>query len=174
MGTVHNVVSPNPGHQNEVLGATVLEDRRTALSWSEDGSLRVWDLEAGTEKRALTGHTARVVGATVLEGGRTALSWSADKSLRVWDLDAGTEKRALTGHTARVVGATVLEDGRTALSWSVDKSLRVWDLEAGMACVLMGSGFSLKIQPPRAAADSDRMIGDVIGETSTGGASLSD
>jgi hypothetical protein len=67
----------------------LLPGGKTALSWSDDDSLRVWDLESGAEKQKLTGHTDYVNGALLLPDGKTALSWSDDSSLRVWDLASG-------------------------------------------------------------------------------------
>ena len=61
------------------------------LSWSEDRTLRVWDLATG-EGRALTGHDGSVHGALLLPDGR-ALSWSGDGTLRVWDLATGEGTR---------------------------------------------------------------------------------
>ena len=73
------------GHESAVLGALLVPDGR-ALSWSGDGTLRVWDLATG-EGRALTGHEDSVTVPLVLLDGR-ALSWSGDGTLRVWDLAA--------------------------------------------------------------------------------------
>ncbi len=79
----------------------VLADGARALSWSEDRTLRLWDLASG-ESRALEGHSDRVTGAVVLADGARALSWSADGTLRLWDLASG-ESRALEGHSDRVI-----------------------------------------------------------------------
>ena len=35
----------------------MLADGQTALSWSGDKSLRVWNLATGDEQKVLTGHT---------------------------------------------------------------------------------------------------------------------
>lgn len=53
---------------------------RPSLSWSEDGTLGVWDL-ATSERRRLTGHDRTVTGALVLPDGRV-LSWGEDRTLR--------------------------------------------------------------------------------------------
>jgi WD40 repeat protein len=109
-----------------------------ALSWSDDRTLRLWELENGTS-RALEGHDGSVSGAVVLADGARALSWSYDCTLRLWDLETGGS-RALEGHRNGVSGAVVLADGKRALSWSHDlygkDTLRLWDLESGTSCVL--------------------------------------
>ena len=61
------------GHESRVSGATLLADGRRAFSWSDDWTLRVWDLERGETLHALTGHGGWVPGATLLADGRRAL-----------------------------------------------------------------------------------------------------
>ena len=83
-----------------VDGALLLPDGRV-LSWSADGTLRVWDVATG-EGRALTGQGS-VNGALLLPDGRV-LSWSDDGTLRVWDVATGEGRRAdwpRIGATAR-------------------------------------------------------------------------
>ena len=109
----------------------VTADGRRAVSASWDQTLKVWDLETGSELRTLAGHTAWVRGVAVTADGRRAVSASDDKTLKVWDLETGSELRTLAGHTAGVMGVAVTADGRRAVSASDDQTLKVWDLESG-------------------------------------------
>lgn len=77
------------GHTGGVLGAAVLDGGARALSWSEDRTLRLWDLASGRSLQTLEGHTGTVEGAVVLGGGARAVSWSEDWSLILWDLRTG-------------------------------------------------------------------------------------
>jgi WD40 repeat protein len=121
------------GHENSVLGALLLLDRKRALSWSSDKKLRLWDLETGNQVgEPLTGHKWTVNGALLLPDGKRALSWSSDDTLRLWDLETGKQVgKPLIGHESGVTGALLLPCGKQALSWSFGKTLRLWDLEAG-------------------------------------------
>jgi WD40 repeat protein len=112
-----------------VNGALLLPDGKRALSWSRDGTLRLWNLEAGHQVGpALTGHKDAIHGALLLPDGKRALSWSDDRTLRQWDLETGLQAgSALTGHDDGVTGAVLL-DKNQALSWSDDWTLRLWDL----------------------------------------------
>ena len=123
------------GHTRAIYGAALLEGGRRVLSWSADGTLRLWDISSG-ESRILSGHES-VGGAVLLDWERRALSWAEDNTLRLWDLSSG-EARVLSGHEFPVLGAVVLDDERRALSWSDDKTLRLWDLSSGEARVLSG------------------------------------
>jgi WD40 repeat protein len=76
-----------PGHTDEINGVSSLPGGGQALSWSDDGTLLLWDLEReSASPRELAGHTGPVLGALLLPDGQRVLSWSRDCSLRLWDL----------------------------------------------------------------------------------------
>jgi WD40 repeat protein len=116
------------GHRSQVWGARALPDGRI-LSWSLDGSVRVWDPSSGAALASMDEHEKSVEGATLLPDGRF-LSWSFDGTLRLWDGSSGAPLVTLAGHTEAVVGARVLADGRI-LSWARDSTLRLWDGSTG-------------------------------------------
>ncbi len=128
-----NLLLTLAGHAACVYGAVSLADGRRALSWSSDGTLRLWDLDGGALLHTLAGHEASVDDAVLLADGRRALSWSKDNdhTLRLWDLESGALLHALAGHEGWIKGAVLLHDGRRALSWSADCTLRLWDLLTG-------------------------------------------
>ena len=110
-----------------------MRNRREAVSWSDDATLRVWDLDTG-ENQVLVGHTAPIVGALLLNDGVHALSWCReeyvenDDSLRLWNLKTGCSK-ILQGHEGPVIGAVSFDDGKHVFSWSGNKTANIWDLE---------------------------------------------
>ena len=67
------------GHDTPVYGALLLPDARRVLSWSDDDTLRLWDLQTGAA-RTLEGHNDHVHGALLLPDERRVLSWSKDKT----------------------------------------------------------------------------------------------
>jgi WD40 repeat protein len=67
----------------------VSADGLRAVSASDDTTLKVWDLETGSELRTLTGHSRWVNAVAVSPDGRLAVSASYDKTLKVWDLTTG-------------------------------------------------------------------------------------
>ena len=107
--------------------------RVLAVSGSDDMTVRVWDVEAGTLRTVLKGHTATVYGvATCTVGGRVlAVSASRDKTLRVWDVGAGALRTVLEGHTSHVSSvATCSAGGRVLAVSRGDKTLRIWGVGA--------------------------------------------
>ena len=108
-------------------------DGRRAVSGSEGGTVRVWDLDTGQQQAKLSGHVGPVRGVravAVSADGRRAVSggWH-DGTVRVWDLDPGQQRAEL--NTGRVAAVAVSADGRRAVSGSENGTVRVWDLEEG-------------------------------------------
>src|SRR5438132_14128246 len=114
-----------------VRAVAVTPDGRRAVSASEDGTLRVWDLESaqnaghwGLELRALEGHE-QVNSVAVTPDGRRAVSASEDHTLRVWALESGQVLRTLAGHTGAIKAVADTSDGRRAVAAGSDRALAV-------------------------------------------------
>jgi WD40 repeat protein len=60
------------------------------LSWSVDGTLRLWDGASGAPGPVLAGHTDLVMGALMMPHGRI-LSWSLDRTVRLWRLSSSNK-----------------------------------------------------------------------------------
>jgi WD40 repeat protein len=119
------------GHRRWVRACAVTPDGRHVVSASDDGTLKVWDLDAGHVLATLEGHASGVAACAVTPDGRSVVSASDDGTLKVWDLDAGRVLATLEGHAAGVTACAVTPDGRRVVSASEDRSLKIWDLAAG-------------------------------------------
>ncbi|HEX7186217.1 MAG TPA: AAA family ATPase [Thermoanaerobaculia bacterium] len=121
-------VSAPVRHRGTVTGCAFIDvDGPAVLSWSTDGTLRLWDVTKGELRTILAGHHGAVTACLVLDDGRAI---SASHTLRIWDLRTGSLEHTLRGHEGRVLGLLALDRRRVA-SWSRDCTLRVWDLENG-------------------------------------------
>jgi len=121
------------GEAKGINAVALTGDGLRAVSASEDGLLRIWDLTSGEMLRALTGHTAEVWSVAVTVDGHRAVSASEDGTLRVWDLKSGEAMHVLKGHRAGVCSVALAKGGHLAVSGSKDRSLRVWDIDRGQA-----------------------------------------
>ncbi|MEQ1907494.1 MAG: WD40 repeat domain-containing protein [Vicinamibacterales bacterium] len=88
------------GHSGNIRSVTFMPDGRRVLSSSGtdyydadllrelgiDNTVRLWDIETGSELQRFEGHTANVNCVTVSPDSRYALSGSADKTMRLWTL----------------------------------------------------------------------------------------
>eukprot|EP00741_Cyanophora_paradoxa_P014480 tig00020801_g13965.t1 len=108
------------------------------VSGSRDGTVRMWDVETGSELRRLEGHLDKVTSVAVSPDGRRIFLGSEDKTVRVWDAETGSELRRMEGHAGPVNSVAVFPDGRLIISsrggfvsCSDDKTVRVWDAETG-------------------------------------------
>ena len=63
-----------------------LPGERTALSASDDGTLRLWDIESGKELHKFEGHAGAIHSLAVSTDGRKALTGGEDGTVRLWDL----------------------------------------------------------------------------------------
>jgi len=61
-------------------------DGRFAVTASEDGTIKLWDVGTGKEFRTFTGHIGFVTGVAVSPDGHHLSSSGADGSVRIWQL----------------------------------------------------------------------------------------
>ena len=100
--------------------------RNIACSSSEDKTVRVWDLNTGTERFVLSGHTSRV---ELLElSGSHLVSASGDSTLRVWDPDTGEMKHTLAAHTGPI---TCFQHDESKVLSGSEGTIKMWDLSDG-------------------------------------------
>jgi WD40 repeat protein len=121
------------GHSGFVNACAFSSDGTRILSASDDKTLKLWDVETGTEIHTFSGHTESVNGCAFSPDGTKILSSSADKTLKLWDTETGTAIRMFSGHTtSMLVESSVFSpDGTKILSASGIKTLKLWDTETG-------------------------------------------
>ncbi len=130
------------------------DDRFAATAGWEDGSISLWDVETGRERKRLTGHTGGAEQTVVfLPDGKRLLSSGEDGLARLWDVDSGEQLCQFEGHRGQlpvpvvtpdgrivekrptyrgpVAAAAVSPDGRLVLTGGNDGTVRLWDVETG-------------------------------------------
>ncbi len=124
-------------HDAPVRGALLTRDETRILSWSDDKTLRLWDVETGRQIGPAMQHDNGVLGkhvfANAVNGALLTrdetriLSWSNDHTLRLWDLATARQIGPAMQHDDVVWGALLIRDETRILSWSWDGTLRLWD-----------------------------------------------
>ena len=112
------------GHESYVWDVVVAPDGRSAVSASNDCTLRVWDLASGPPRHVLTGHESWVCSADINHDGTLVAAGALDGTVRCWKLDTGEQVASLTAGAADAKVAW-MPDGRLVVG---DRSgmVRVW------------------------------------------------
>jgi WD40 repeat protein len=151
------------GHSSSVTAVAITPDGKV-ISGSEDKTLKVWDLQTGTELLTLTGHSGYVTAVAVTPDGKV-ISGSEDKTLKVWDLQTGRELLTLEGHSNEVSTVAVTLDGKI-VSESVYNDTLVWDLETGRKLLTRMSGRSRGLRKVNMTPSPVTLDGKVISASS--------
>ncbi len=139
-GTVYlsNFNDPNDfqvfeGHTKRVHCVAWSDNQRYALSGSDDGTVRVWDLEKRTclRREKFYGHPVQSLACGTRDN---ILLGTGDGKLRLWNYITGECLHLLKEHTGYGVGQIVWNpDGRRAMSIGRynDPTIRLWNLDDG-------------------------------------------
>ena len=122
------------GHKSTVNDVAITPDGKLIVSASSDRSIRVWNLDAGTEERVFEGHKGWVQAVALTPDGRRAVSASQDHTLVVWNLISGVKERTLEGHLDPVQTVAIMMNKSLDTLQAVSASygtLKVWNLETG-------------------------------------------
>lgn len=128
------------GHSGPVVHLSYSSDGRELVSGSLDGSVRIWNLDAGKERVVFSGLPKGIKALAVSPGGNTVALGLPDKRIALWSLESGRETAVLMGHADIVDCLAFSPDGRLLASGAKDQSARLWDLAGGVSAVLKGHG----------------------------------
>ncbi|KAI5060161.1 hypothetical protein GOP47_0024581 [Adiantum capillus-veneris] len=146
------------------------KEKQTILTSSEDGSLRIWDVnDFTTQKQVIKPKLPRPGRVAV-----TACAWGLDGkcmagglgngSVQVWNVKAGwgsrpdvyIEKAHADGDD--VSGVKFASDGFTLISRSLDETLKVWDLRSTKAAVKVFSNLPNSYQQTNVVLSPDEEL----------------
>lgn len=125
---------PLGGHSGNVDSAVFAPgDGSQILTASDDGAVKLWNVDSGVVRQNFRGHAAPVQHATFAPDGRRIVSASRDKTARIWDAETGETLLVLAGHTLPVLHAAFSHDGQYVATASEDATVRIWDASTGNA-----------------------------------------
>ncbi|KAG2145845.1 WD40-repeat-containing domain protein [Suillus clintonianus] len=121
------------GHNDWVTGVVHLPSRRQIITCSKDGSLRLWDLQSGTQigEDWRDENNAGIQSMALSPNGKTVASGSNDGTVRLWDIETRKVIAKFNGHTGVVWSLCWSADSRRVASGSFDGTARVWDVKSG-------------------------------------------
>ena len=101
------------------------------VSGSDDGTLKLWDINNEKCLRTFWGHKYGVGAVAITTDGKYIVSGSSDNTLKLWDTNNGKCLRTFKGHKKVVKDLVITPDSKYIISGSLDNTLRLWDLNSG-------------------------------------------
>jgi WD40 repeat protein len=106
------------------------------FSGSLDGTVRIWDVAAGTA-RVIRPPGRNVFGLAVSPDGETVATTGPDSAIRLWSTRTLAAGRVLLGHAGVVYAVGFSPDGKSLASGSGDHTIRLWDFASGLSQTLV-------------------------------------
>ena len=116
------------GHRDTVRAVAMRSDGKTAVSASDDGTLKLWDFQQGTELATLSGNSGNVYSVAITPDGHKAIALS-DDTIKIWDLDTCRELHTLTATPHRFVSIAIAPDGLSFVATMNNGELSIWDFK---------------------------------------------
>ncbi|MBC7776803.1 MAG: hypothetical protein H7246_15320, partial [Phycisphaerae bacterium] len=118
------------GNGQPVLAVAISADGRWAVSATEDGTIRVWNVTLGKAGHLLPGHRQRITCLALSSDGQYALSGAEDCTIKLWDVREGHLLKVFK-HSEKINATVFSLDGKFMISGSNDRTLKVWEIITG-------------------------------------------
>lgn len=122
------------GHKEQVRCFSLLSnlpEESTLLSWSFDGSVKVWDLESGQKLLDLDAHRGAILSCHVSPDRSLFTTTSADKTAKVWHCETLDCVHTLKGHSECVRSCRFSWDGCRLATGDDNGEIRLWSVKDG-------------------------------------------
>ncbi|XP_029018925.1 apoptotic protease-activating factor 1 isoform X2 [Betta splendens] len=122
------------GHKEQVKCFSLLPSPPTSsrlLSWSFDGTVKVWDMENGEMLQDMEAHQGAVLACHVSPDGHFFATASADKTAKLWLCESWQFVQALSGHQGCVRSCRFSWDSRRLATGDDNGEIRIWSVEGG-------------------------------------------
>ncbi|XP_050790453.1 apoptotic protease-activating factor 1 isoform X1 [Gopherus flavomarginatus] len=118
------------GHKEAVKNFRLLENSRL-LSWSFDGTVKVWNICTGIIEEDFVCHEDAVLSCAVSPDATKFSSTSADKTAKIWSFESSSVLHELHGHKGCVRCCTFSFDNKFLATGDDNGEIRIWAVLGG-------------------------------------------
>ena len=125
------------GHSDKVISLAFSPNTRSLASGSMDKTIRLWDVETGTQQHVLTDanwiddrnrNTGITFAIAFNHYGETLATGTQRGRIHLWNTTTGTKQNTLTGHTRPITQIFIDEKAQKLISASHDQTILIWNL----------------------------------------------
>ncbi|XP_023415719.2 apoptotic protease-activating factor 1 isoform X5 [Loxodonta africana] len=117
-------------HQETVKDFRLLKNSRL-LSWSFDGTVKVWNIITGRIEKDFVCHQDTVLSCDISPDATKFSSTSADKTAKIWNFDLLFPLHELSGHTGCVRCSVFSVDSTLLATGDDNGEIRIWNVSNG-------------------------------------------
>jgi WD40 repeat protein/DNA-binding CsgD family transcriptional regulator len=118
------------GHSDAVRNVYVTSDGLRVISFSEDHTARIWDINTGEELLQFD-HGSLVTGGWISTDGRYLATSGADGNVLIWNATDGTRIQTLSHGSGFVWVSRFSPDNRYIMSSDNSDTVKMWNIETG-------------------------------------------
>ncbi|XP_063643061.1 apoptotic protease-activating factor 1 isoform X3 [Pan troglodytes] len=118
------------GHQETVKDFRLLKNSRL-LSWSFDGTVKVWNIITGNKEKDFVCHQGTVLSCDISHDATKFSSTSADKTAKIWSFDLLLPLHELRGHNGCVRCSAFSVDSTLLATGDDNGEIRIWNVSNG-------------------------------------------
>ncbi|TNM91663.1 hypothetical protein fugu_020043 [Takifugu bimaculatus] len=122
------------GHREQVRCFTLLSSspsKMRLLSWSFDGTVKMWDTESGEKLQDVEAHQGAILSCHVSPDGCLFATTSADRTAKLWHCESWQCVHTLKGHQECVRSCRFSWDSRRVATGDDNGEIRLWSVSDG-------------------------------------------
>lgn len=137
------------GHTGSVTVIAFSPDGKILASGGKEGTIRLWDVVTGEQKKQLTGHKWTISSLAFSPDGQTLASAIGHEAemippqigieidIKLWNIDTGEVAATFRGHGKDITSLAFSPDGKTLASSGKDSKVLLWNVATGRNTMLL-------------------------------------
>ncbi|MCB1157698.1 MAG: caspase family protein [Leptospiraceae bacterium] len=137
------------GHTGNINGVLLTKDENKLISYSADGTIKIWNIKTGELQTTLEG-TSAILRVQLAKSEKKLISYSYDRKIKIWSIDSGKLLHSFEHFSSEIIKYIFKEEFNLLISFSKDSSIRYWNTDTGELLVtqlLFNDGHSMYYTP---------------------------